>query len=228
LRGGARLVRGYEVVEAGDLGVGNASKGVDHPGLRIDTVELCGLPEGVGDGGGHAAGLRADEEVVLAPPTPSSVHSAHVGQFPSYTAVGTRLSGGGRVERVDSRKTGRFVHVEVLPGAFTVLAEWMLDASACVGMEISAPRASIEALADLDDLLKRRGLRLSCSGDSAAGEERPDARPKDHAAIADAAVDAVRLDSASQNEPARSQTGRDAARDPADGSGYGGRRGGVR
>jgi len=105
-----------------------------------------------------------------------------------------------RVERIDSRKTGRFVHVEVLPGVFTVVAEWMLDASACVGMEIGAPRVSVAALADLDDLLKRRGLRRSCSGDSAAGEEQPDARPTDQAVTADAAADAARLDAAARDE----------------------------
>jgi hypothetical protein len=133
-----------------------------------------------------------------------------------------------RVERVESRKTGRFVHVEVAPGVFTVLAEWMLDASACVGMEIGAPCASIAALADLDDLLKRRGLRRSCSGERAAGEEQPDARPKDQAAIADAALDAARLDAAARNEPARSSAGRDAPRDPADASRRGRLRGGAR
>ena len=89
-----------------------------------------------------------------------------------------------RVERVDSRKIGRFVHVEVAPGVFTVVAEWMLDASACTGMEIGAPRASLEALADLDDLLKRRGLRGSCSGETAAGEEQPDAGSLDQTATA--------------------------------------------
>jgi len=54
-----------------------------------------------------------------------------------------------RVERIDSRTSGRFVHVEVLPGVFTVVAEWMLDASACVGMEIGAPRVSVAALAEV-------------------------------------------------------------------------------
>jgi hypothetical protein len=79
-----------------------------------------------------------------------------------------------RVERVDNRAAGAFAHVEVLPGVVTVVAAWMLDASACAGMEIGAPRASLSALRDLDDLLKRLGLRRSCSGDSAARQEQPD------------------------------------------------------
>jgi hypothetical protein len=56
------------------------------------------------------------------------------------------------------------VQVEVLPGVVTVVAAWMLDPWACAGMEIGAPRASLEALQDLEDLLKRRGFRRSCSG----------------------------------------------------------------
>ncbi|WP_211246274.1 hypothetical protein, partial [Cereibacter changlensis] len=35
-----------------------------------------------------------------------------------------------RVERVDRRRSGQFVHVEVLPGVFMVVAAWMLDAAA--------------------------------------------------------------------------------------------------
>ena len=38
---------------------------------------------------------------------------------------------------------GRFVHVEVAPGVVTVVAAWMLDAAACVGMGIGSPQASL-------------------------------------------------------------------------------------
>jgi hypothetical protein len=109
----------------------------------------------------------------------------------------------------------------VLPGVVTVVAAWMLDASACVGMEIGTPRASLAALQDLDDLLKRRGLRRSCSGDIAPGEEQPDARPADEAFATSTTADRAGLDAAARNEPARSASGRDASRDPADGSGQG-------
>jgi hypothetical protein len=155
-------------------------------------------------------------------PRPSPVHSAHVGQhavvhYRWHALFGRRV----RIERADNRKAGRFVHVEVLPGVVTVVAAWMLDASACVGMEIGAPRASLAALQDLDDLLKRRGLRRSCSGDIAAREEQPDARPADEAFATPTTADRAGLDAAARNEPARSASGRDAPRDPADGSGRG-------
>jgi hypothetical protein len=131
--------------------------------------------------------------------------------------VGRRV----RIERVDNRKTGRFVHVEVLPGVVTVVPAWMFDASACVGMEIGAPRASLAALHDLDDLLKRHGFRRSCSGDIATREEQPDARSKGEDFATPTTVDRPGLDAASRHEPARSASGRDVARDLVGGSGRG-------
>jgi hypothetical protein len=82
-----------------------------------------------------------------------------------------------RVERVDNRAAGAFVDVEVLPSVVTVVATSMLDASACAGMEIGPPRASLSALRDLYDLLKKLGLRRSCSVDSPASQEQSDAAP---------------------------------------------------
>jgi hypothetical protein len=150
---------------------------------------------------------------------PSPVHSAHVGQFavvhyPWHALFGRRV----RVERRDNRKTGQYVHVEVLPGLVTVLAAWMLDASACVGMAIGEPRVSIAALADLDDLLKRRNFRRSCPGEIATREEQLDARPKEDVTRAQAVADAAGFDTAAGNEPARSGRRRDPAREPAAGS----------
>jgi hypothetical protein len=71
--------------------------------------------------------------------------------------------------------TGRFVHLEVAPGIVMVVAAWMLDAATCIGMEIGQPRVSLAALSDLDDLLRRRRLRRSCSGEPDLAEELPDA-----------------------------------------------------
>jgi hypothetical protein len=82
-----------------------------------------------------------------------------------------------RVERVDRRRSGQFVHVEVLPGVCRVLAAWMLDPAACAGMDLGEPRVSVAALSDLNDLLSRRGLRRSSSGDLITGKEQTDARP---------------------------------------------------
>ncbi len=86
---------------------------------------------------------------------------------------------------MDRRKSGQFVHVEVLPGVITVVAAWMLDTSACAGMAVGASRVSLAALSDLDDLLKRRGLRRSSPGDITAGEEQTDARPASQTVFAE-------------------------------------------
>ena len=150
---------------------------------------------------------------------PSPVHSAHVGQYAVvhyrwHALFGRRV----RIERTDNRKAGRFVHVEVLPGVVTVVAAWMLDASACIGMEIGAPRVSLAALHDLDDLLKRRGFRRSCSGDIARGEQ-PDAESTNKAFAAQTTADRPGLDAAARHEPARSAAGRDLPGDLAGGSG---------
>jgi hypothetical protein len=107
----------------------------------------------------------------------------------------------------------------VLPGIVTVVAAWMLDAPACAGMEIGAPRASLAALYDLDDLLKRRGFRRSCSGDIATRQEQPDAKSTNEAFATPTTADRTGLDAAARNEPARSAPGRDLPRDPAGGSG---------
>ena len=68
------------------------------------------------------------------------------GNMPSSIIAGMRCSAVASGSSGDNRKAGRFVHVEVRPGVVMVVAAWMLDASACVGMEIGAPRASLAAL----------------------------------------------------------------------------------
>lgn len=50
---------GHEVFKASDLGVGDVAEDIGEPGLRIDTVELGGLDEGIGDRRGLAAAGRA-------------------------------------------------------------------------------------------------------------------------------------------------------------------------
>jgi hypothetical protein len=71
------------------------------------------------------------------------------------------------------------VHVETAPGVIVVVAAWMLDPVACVGMELGYPRVSISALIDLHDLLIRRGLRRSSAGDAAVAEEEQHDRSED-------------------------------------------------
>lgn len=67
-----------------------------------------------------------------------------------------------RIERIDNRQSGQFVHVEALPGVFTVVAAWMFDASACTGMEVGTPHASVAALVELMASAKVGSPMTSC------------------------------------------------------------------
>ncbi|MEM6550339.1 MAG: hypothetical protein AAF713_21810 [Pseudomonadota bacterium] len=87
--------------------------------LRVDATTLVRA---------GTAALGTDGEVFFAR-GPSTVHSAHVGEFAVFryrlhALFGLRV----RIERLDRGKAGPFVHVEVLPGVVTVVAAWMLDA----------------------------------------------------------------------------------------------------
>jgi len=55
-----------QLVDFVDLVLGDAAEEVGEPGLGVNVVELGGFDQGVGDGGGLAAALRADEEPVFA------------------------------------------------------------------------------------------------------------------------------------------------------------------
>ena len=46
---------GYELIEAGDLAVGDLAEDPCEPGLRIDVVQFGGFNQGIGDGHGFAA-----------------------------------------------------------------------------------------------------------------------------------------------------------------------------
>ncbi len=102
-------------------------------------------------------------------------HSAHIGQevevFYRWHPLFRR-----RVRRQYSERwaTGEVVHVQVAPCIVIVVAAWMLDAVACAHMELGAPRASVEALADLHLLLSQQGLRRCFSGVSQPCEARHD------------------------------------------------------
>lgn len=50
---------GHEVFEVGNLCIRDVGEDIGEPGLRIDTVELGGLDEGIGDRRGLAAAGRA-------------------------------------------------------------------------------------------------------------------------------------------------------------------------
>lgn len=52
---------GQQLVDPDDLVVGDAAEDVGEPGLRIDSVQLGALDQGVGDGRRSAAARGADE-----------------------------------------------------------------------------------------------------------------------------------------------------------------------
>lgn len=54
-----------ELIETGDLVLGDPAKHIGEPGLRVDTVQLCRLDQGVDNGPGRAAALGAYEGEVL-------------------------------------------------------------------------------------------------------------------------------------------------------------------
>lgn len=71
-----------------------------------------------------------------------------------------------RPQYSEHRANGDVLHVEHSPGGVTVVAAWMLDPIACIGMEIGAPRVAASALADLHQLLIAFGFRRDSWGGS--------------------------------------------------------------
>ena len=69
---------------------------------------------------------------------------------------------GQRVRRIQSerRASGELVHVELTPGAVTILPAWKLDAIYCAGLKVGSPQVSLAALRTLRELLIACELRL--------------------------------------------------------------------
>ena len=55
--------------------------------------------------------------------------------------------------QVERRASGELVHVELTPGAVTILAAWKLDAIRCASLKAGAPQVSLAALCTLHELL---------------------------------------------------------------------------
>ena len=120
----------------------------------------------------------------------------------------------------ERRAGGEVVHIEAASGVVTVVPAWMLDPVACAGMELGPPRVSAAALADLHDLLTRRGQRRSSPGDPTITREERDVRTQaaDPSAAAPAEHAARPREVAGGDEP-RGAPGRGGdAGDPPDGS----------
>ena len=151
---------------------------------------------------------------------PSPVHSAHVGQevvvhYPWHPLYRQRVLR----QYSERRAAGEVVHIEAGFGVVTVVPAWMLDPVACAGMELGPPRVSAAALAELHDLLTRRGQRRSSPGDPTITREERDVRTQaaDPSAAAPA-EHAARPREVAGDEP-RGAPGRGGdAGDPPDGS----------
>jgi hypothetical protein len=99
----------------------------------------------------------------------------------------------------------------------TVVAAWMLDAVACVGMEIGEPRAAVEALIELHQLLIERGFRRSFLGESNITQEEQNEQLDNTGAAIHGPAPAQhgsRFRKASGNEPVPTQRGTRPASQP--------------
>ena len=83
---------------------------------------------------------------------------------------------GQRVRRIQSerRASGDLVHVELSPGAVTILPAWKLDAIYCAGLKVGAPQVSLAALCTLRELLIACESRLVSADGNIVTQEAQD------------------------------------------------------
>ncbi|WP_234839633.1 Sip1-related alpha-galactosidase [Sinorhizobium meliloti] len=74
----------------------------------------------------------------------------------------------------EQRRGSEVVVVEHEPGVTTAVERWMLDRATCAAMTLGEPQVSLQALMDLDRVLKDRGLRQVSSDDATVIEEACD------------------------------------------------------
>jgi hypothetical protein len=63
----ALIIPWEQLINPVDFVVGDPAEGIGKPSLWIDTVELCGLNQGIDDGCGFAPTLGPHEHVILRP-----------------------------------------------------------------------------------------------------------------------------------------------------------------
>src|ERR1700742_4779304 len=91
-------------------------------------------------------------------------HSAHINQEVKVHFRWHALHGRKVRQLYAERRSGReVVVVEAEPGVAIVIAAWMLDPTICATMSFGAPTPDVAGLAELDRLLRARGLRRPCS-----------------------------------------------------------------
>jgi hypothetical protein len=80
------------------------------------------------------------------------------------------------VRRIQSerRASGELVHVELTPGAVTILPAWKLDAIYCAGLKVGAPQVSLAALRTLRELLIACESRLVSADGNIVTQEAQD------------------------------------------------------
>ena len=155
-------------------------------------------------------------------PGQSPGHSAHIGEEVEVHYRWHPLFGRSvRRHYSEQRVSGRFVHVEAMPGVVTAIAAWMLDPVACTGMAIGAPRVAVSALVDLHHLLIERGFRRSSRDDPniVHGEQHEEPAHTGAAVCGSAPTQhGARFGEASRDEPIRTRGGARPAGRPLVGS----------
>lgn len=154
-------------------------------------------------------------------------HSAHIGSevvhYRWHPLHGRRL----RRHYMEIRGGGEVVQLEVSPGVITMVAGWMLDATACGCMGFGAPRVAVAALRDLHHLLTALGFGRSFATDIAQESRHEAITPSTNAWPAPAEP-ADRADEGRGPEPCRTARGRRAARNAPDRGGRSREAGGDR
>ena len=98
--------------------------------------------------------------------------------YPYHPLFGQRV----RCEGVDRSRNGAVARVEAAPGHVVIMATWMLDPVACVGMAIGDPRVSLGALAELAEFLAPHRTSVSSSTVGTVLEIPPDETIDTHSA----------------------------------------------
>ena len=119
---------------------------------------------------------------------------------------------GQRVRRFQSerRASGELLHVELTPGAVTILPAWKLDPVYCAGLKVGAPQVSLAALRTLRELLIACESRLVSADGNIVTQEA-----QDGSAVTGCAKDGACLQAYSPDgtAPARSRSRRRAISD---------------
>ena len=118
---------------------------------------------------------------------------------------------GRRVRRIQSerRASGELVHVELTPGAVTILPAWKLDAVYCASLKVGAPQVSLAALRTLREVLIACESRLVSADGNTVTQEAHDGIAGT-ACTKNAACSEAGVHAADGTTPARSRSRRRA------------------